>query len=1027
MNVFSGWYGKKCPLRSLPLRLLTVRSMALFLFLGNAFFLTGCSGCRPDSQTAAEKKKEQEEKKEKAKKDFEFARLRALPEDDTETRHFVKPGHYVSCSQWMRSNNETFHAELVSASTDRNQVPWALGNKDFNLVSSRPVALPKGQAKSFESLYFIPEDTGAGNRRVWLNNKIRARNGGREVTATQEASSRMPHYQFFFLVLSDNPDSYAYMKRLDSVSPPSVTINETQIVYYRVVLPKSERRVPVASHPFAWTSVAYVLWDNLDPKSLTPLQQSALLDWLHWGGQLIISGPKSMDTLRGSFLAAFLPVETTQTKPLNQEHFDELNQHWSFTIQKADPTTGQEKVPEAHHLRVAAEQQLLGVGMTLAQNRSSQFVPHTGKLVAEARVGAGRIVMTAFPLATKNVINWKSFDNFFNNVLLRRPARQFVATERGENVQIFFSGTFAASHFRRDARLTTTQRYFTRDIGIGDPASDDRFGGYVERTGKGDEFAISGNSRGGAGVAGWNDRSGAALASRQALKDAAGISIPKAEFVLRILGIYLVVLVPMNWIVFRIIGRVEWAWVAAPLIAIIGAFAVVRLAQLDIGFVRSRNEVAILELQHGYSRAHLTRYSAFYTSLSTTYDLEFEDPSAVAQPFAASDRQAERKQNTDLKTVNYRRDQNIALRDFQVQSNTTEMIHSEQMFDVGGAFVLEGDDAEGLRLKNNTLLQLEGAGVLRGGINEAGKPSVELAWVGRLASQVSQPLAFQRSVEGRRARFSEWNDSEMTFSHRMQRDALFRRFDKAPEEAPTEGRGDAILTRAEIEAVDPSHSILVDFDRWDEDEDGQESLSRNEVMAWCRASRLGDISLGSLFDLVSERLTLAPGEVRLVGWTEQDLTGLDVSPDASQKQTKTMVLVHLRGKQLRPLVRDQQSKWAVIDPVDMATVGWVGIGADFRSQFFGGANQENLSYLQIIEVVEGSPADVAQPRLRSGDFLVSYRGQPINDTTQFDKMVEDTKPGSEVVIEFLRNDEKRKATLVVMPKTKDPYFDPDEY
>ena len=58
MNVFSGWYGKKCPLRSLPLRLLTVRSMALFLFLGNAFFLTGCSGCRPDSQTAAEKKKE---------------------------------------------------------------------------------------------------------------------------------------------------------------------------------------------------------------------------------------------------------------------------------------------------------------------------------------------------------------------------------------------------------------------------------------------------------------------------------------------------------------------------------------------------------------------------------------------------------------------------------------------------------------------------------------------------------------------------------------------------------------------------------------------------------------------------------------------------------------------------------------------------------------------------------------------------------------------------------------------------------
>src|SRR5690606_1118314 len=121
------------------------------------------------------------------------------------------------------------------------------------------------------------------------------------------------------------------------------------------------------------------------------------------------------------------------------------------------------------------------------------------------------------------------------------------------------------------------------------------------------------------GVGGWNDVSGAADAVRRSLKEAAGISVPKRDFVLRILAVYLVVLVPVNWAFFRLIGRVEWAWIAAPLIAIGGALAVVRLAQLDIGFARSRTEVAVLELQPNHQRGHLTRFTALYTSLSTNY------------------------------------------------------------------------------------------------------------------------------------------------------------------------------------------------------------------------------------------------------------------------------------------------------------------------------------------------------------------------------------------------------------------------
>ena len=75
------------------------------------------------------------------------------------------------------------------------------------------------------------------------------------------------------------------------------------------------------------------------------------------------------------------------------------------------------------------------------------------------------------------------------------------------------------------------------------------------------------------GVAAWNDNGAASEAARHALTEAAGIQIPRGEFVLQVLGVYLLVLVPLNWLFFWLLGRVEWAWVAAPIIAVLGAGA----------------------------------------------------------------------------------------------------------------------------------------------------------------------------------------------------------------------------------------------------------------------------------------------------------------------------------------------------------------------------------------------------------------------------------------------------------------------
>ena len=55
-----------------------------------------------------------------------------------------------------------------------------------------------------------------------------------------------------------------------------------------------------------------------------------------------------------------------------------------------------------------------------------------------------------------------------------------------------------------------------------------------------------------------------------------------------------------------------------------------------------------------------------------------------------------------------------------------------------------------------------------------------------------------------------------------------------------------------------------------------------------------DPSLWRLTVLAAERLRLGPGDVRLVGWTGEELPGVDVSPRAAQRTLRTVVLVHLR-------------------------------------------------------------------------------------------------------------------------------------
>lgn len=855
----------------------------LAVLCGFVLALPGCGGCTQTPTTAAKKKKdkeaEEEAKKKKKKKDlekpkpnFDLIQIRTLPSNDrTQTNQnpamHIKPGHWAALSATTKANNFDYLGELSTFIEDRGTAvpkPMELAHTNSRLSVWRPASLPKGQAKNFETLAFIARRPQLSGLSYPLRAELRGTHGG----SLQEQANIIPRalkdHQYVIVVLASNPASYSTFDKLNSVKMAQIEGDPGDpLEYYHIVRPNADKRVPLPSHSLAWTTTSHVFWDDINPAVLSEEQQQAMIDWLHWGGQIVISGPSSLDKLKGSFLNPYLPAEAAETIKLDEAAFAELNAVWSLPDLKKRPRT----------IKVIPERPMVGV--RFRRHTDCRDVPGTGGLVVERRVGGGRVVVTAFPLTDVRIKQWKNFDGFFNCVLLRRPPREFGATKDGLDNLTLVWNDMRIRHMWMDARFGSTVRYFSRDVGYlpGDPQApppatvrlpDVMPGGVgapmasagmvqygyqpfqeqqrLDTSAQNptiDDWHLGGyQATPQMGVAAWNDEGAASNAARQALTDAAGIKIPKADFVFRVLIVYLAILVPLNWFVFWMLGRVEWAWIAAPIIAVIGAGAVIRLAQLDIGFARSRTEIAVLEVQGGYERAHLTRYTALYTSLSSSYGLSFDESSALALPFASPGEGSQQQQQINaISDVEFRIDKNKSLSGVKVQSNSTGMVHSEQMFALGGKLTLVGDDQKGWTVKNTSGVTLKDVGLWR----KSADGVSQTAYLAALAPGTSSPLSFSPV---------RW----------------------APE--TVDERNNKIA----------SHEIL-----W--------------LTEWDKSPVMSNVSLGEdekesvrltrLAHLAVEQLRLVPGDVRLVAWTDEPLAGMEIAPNAPQNMTHTLVLAHL--------------------------------------------------------------------------------------------------------------------------------------
>lgn len=648
--------------------------------------LVGCDGCRQ-----AEPLEESETRDEP---EVETSLLRAMPANEDSPISYVKSMHWSSAYQDLKATRQD-HRGVLSVEpvlSERGQI--SRQGIDRRLIFSRPAALVKGQQKRFDLQFFAPPILEEPGRGIALVGSFATRQG----SLFQDQISRltvMPPHQYFFVLLTSRPAEWSFLNDDDWQKMQSDELADSQqSIHYRLIVPNVDGVIPLPDSFLQWTSIAYVMWDDLSPESLTPDQQQALLDWARWGGRVIINGPSSASSFRDTSLEPLLPIESTASSDLSGDQLEPLVANWRVPGDDRSKET-EDAAASIVPLLQSLESMPAAGGQML---KDSAVVAGTNEMVIERSCGRGNVVITRFDLAAGWVRKWKDASGFFNGALLRRPRRDYRPLQFGTEA-VFADGLQQQS---RNPQLVTGLRILSRDSALAVPnVTNNPTSGTEDRLGS-QWISNRFDAQAFGGVGAWNQKSGVASLARQTLNDVAGISIPSATFVARSLMWYLAVLVPLNYIIFGLIKRLEWAWVAVPVIAAGGAIWVARQAQLDIGFARSRSEVAVLELQPGHDRGHLTRFFALYNSLSTSYAFDFDSREALLTTMASNADVGVSNQNEIA--FRYGFNAGVQAEGINVASNTTQLMHAEQMIPLDGVLSLSADRST---LLNETTLSLE--------------------------------------------------------------------------------------------------------------------------------------------------------------------------------------------------------------------------------------------------------------------------------------------------------------------------------
>ncbi len=654
---------------------------------------------------------------EKTRPPLEFFRSQVAPFD---ILPYVKPNHWITLSAELRANSDDYQGWLQTA-------PVPLLGMPHEVIHRRDARLLKSQRSRLSLQVMLPRVPKEFRVELLRPDSFRA-------DELWEASLKIlePHQMLVLVRTKESNDPYARWSKLQAFNP--ATLDRADVIavekqrYYRLVLPLDPDKPLVSPHPLAWTPISHVIWDGMPPDRLNVAQRQALIDWLHWGGQLILIGGAgaSFELLRDSFLNPYLPAEPSgENALLTAADLDPLADSYPPPV----VSTGDHDVLSAEGFRTLVKRYGAKEPIRPAPNRPvfvaglrpvrpgassiplGEGSPHL--LGIEERVGRGRILMLAVNPTDPALAGWPGLDTLVRRVILRRPEEPKVA-----NAAINGQGF----HFPRYAALAGPDlswvRYLSRDLGATGP----RPAPYQPTTETSEnpdlpmsrawKSAVEGEEQAAASsppVAEWLDSTGMPKLSRELLEKASGIKIPGASFVLKVILAYLIALVPLNWLICRyLLGRREWAWAVVPALALGFAVGVERAAAYDVGYNSACDEIDLIEIYGGYPRAHVSRFASLYSSGRVRFTISYpNDPTALALPMDTG----HFLQGEDIATSVWRSYPVPALEGFQVQPRSLGMFRAEQMASLSGSIVLETEGGPP-RIINTTDLPLRDAVVI---------------------------------------------------------------------------------------------------------------------------------------------------------------------------------------------------------------------------------------------------------------------------------------------------------------------------
>ncbi|MGB7347987.1 MAG: hypothetical protein WBD20_27425 [Pirellulaceae bacterium] len=686
----------------------------LFLLLVCLPLVVGCEGCRSDADP-----KDPDKKEEEPIADFSSKPALAYPADSNLAGSGIKPGHWMTAGPTLKSNKADLKGELITqTSVVKSDVinGGGISNQLDGIQSLRPIYLPKGQQRRFDVRLLTPKPSSTEQRKLFLSNRFVSSGRSTFFDTGRQPFNVMIGQEYFIVILTNRPERFAALQVADWVKPLRGEFEfQSAKPNYRIVIPNTENMLAIPETMLDLTSTAVVLWDNLGPESLTPQQMTALADWVRFGGHLIVNGADASDAIAKTALGDVLPLIPTSNIELDPDAAAEMLGNWQVETDRT--TTAKIETLRSQPGRVAVDGKLVD---------GADAVADSGNLIVQRRIGLGRVVQPRFDLTSDWLQDWDSYNSFVNSVFLSRPRRKMIES-RDPNAESMFSQLYADfGTTDSDAAFNTHLRITARDAVL--TASRDGKALAVKQTHAMDPYTFSSPV---AGIGAWTDDSDAISLCRQILRDESGIEIPESSLVVRSLGYYLLLLVPINYIVFRFIGKLEYAWLAVPFIAIGGAIWVARAARLDIGFARSQTELAILEVQPEYQRAHLSRVIAIYNSLSSTYDIDFKTYDAAAMPILDP-----RQSDDSLDGCTFRTSfgEGPSLSGVSVGSNRIRLVHAEQMIDLGGTIGRKQNE-----LINGTGQELYDVFVLEKSLDG----TMKIATVGMVPPQSSAAMSFE--------------------------------------------------------------------------------------------------------------------------------------------------------------------------------------------------------------------------------------------------------------------------------------------